>query len=99
MYKYWIKYCNEELFYCYFERLFVQCSCPKQGERTLFRWETSRKMVIQKADMGRIILEWFLGNLIVVMKIVGSGSGMCPFVGFFISRVVEGYLRWSEARA
>jgi hypothetical protein len=56
-------------------------------------------MVIQKADMGRIILEWFLGNLIVVMKIVGSGSGMCPFVGFFISRVVEGYLRWSEARA
>jgi hypothetical protein len=40
--------------------------------------------------MERITSKWFLGNLIMVMKMVGSGSGMCPFVGFFTSRAVEG---------
>jgi hypothetical protein len=39
-----------------------------------------------------------LGNLIVIMKMVESGSEMCPCVEFFTSRVVDGWLRWSEAK-
>lgn len=43
--------------------------------------------------MERITLKLFLRSLVVVMKMVRSGSEKCPFVGFLFQQSCRGLVK------